>query len=169
METALDSSEGRSWGRRGAGIPAVSLGLADSPPPLVDWTREGEAHEGTEEPFGYGGESAPSFLPLTRVRADTEPEGQGAPYPMDTPAWEDYGGRGETLRWPGISGWRQEGSSSSSSGLGAATGQAAGSGPPLAGAGPTPSTQRLADLALLGETRRQAVRFLGRGEARPPW
>ena len=85
-------------GRIGAGIPAVSQGLSNSSPPLVDWVTEGEAQEGTEGPSGYGGESAPSFLPLTRVRADAEPEGQGAPYPMDTAAWEDYGGRVEPLR-----------------------------------------------------------------------
>ena len=66
-------------GRIGAGIPAVSQGLSNSSPPLVDWVTEGEAQEGTEGPSGYGGESAPSFLPLTRVRQDAEPEDQGTP------------------------------------------------------------------------------------------
>ena len=128
----------------------------------------GEAQAGDEELSGYGGESAPSFLPLTRVRQDAESEDQETPYSMDTTAWEGYGGWDEPLRWPGTSDWQQEGSSSSSSWLGVETGRATGGGPPLAGTVSTPLTQRREELALLGETRRQAVRFLGRGGARRP-
>ena len=76
-------------GRIGAGIPAASLGLASSPQPLVDWAMEGEVQEGSEGPSGYSGESAPSFLPLTRVGADAEPEDRGTPYPWDTASWEN--------------------------------------------------------------------------------
>ena len=147
-------------GRIGAGIPAVSQGLSNYSPPLVDWMTEGEAPEGNEEPSGYGGESAPSFLPLTRVRQDAESEDQETPYSMDTTAWEGYEGWDEPLRWPGTSDWQQERSSSSSSWPGAETRRATGGG--------TPATHRREELALLRETRRQAVRLLGRGEARTP-
>ena len=141
-------------GRIGAGGPAVSQGPPSYPPPLGDWMLEEGTQAGDEGFSGYGGESAPSSLPLTRVRQDAEVEDQETPYSMDTTAWEGYEGWDEPLRWPGTSDWQQERSSSSSSWPGAETRRATGGG--------TPAAHRREELALLGETRRQAVRFLGR-------
>ena len=145
-------------GRIGAGIPAVSQGFSAYPPPLGEWMPEGGAQARDEEFSGYGGESAPSSLLLTRVRQDAELEDQETPYSMDTTAREGYEGWDEPLRWLGTSDWQQERSSSSSSWLGAETRRATGGG--------TPATHRREELALSGETRRQAVRYLGRGKAR---
>ena len=59
-------------GRIGAGSPAVSQGPPADPPPLGDWMPEGGAQAGDEEFSGYGRESAPYSLPLTRVGQDAE-------------------------------------------------------------------------------------------------
>ena len=147
-------------GRIGAGIPAVSQGLSAYPPPLGDWMPEGGAQAGDEEFSGYGRESAPYSLPLTRVGQDAELEDQETPCSMDTTAWESYEGGDEPLRWPGMTGWQQERSSSSNSWPGAETRRATGGG--------TPATHPREELALLRENGRQAVRLLGRGEARTP-
>ena len=145
-------------GRRGAGIPAVSQGFSGPPPPLVAWTSAGEEAERAEGPYGYGRETAPGFLSLTWVGADTGFDCQGPPYPMETATWEEYEGRGEPCGSQRIADWRHGGSSSS--GLGAIAEQEIEANSLPAGMAPASSTQYLADRALLRETRRQAVRFL---------
>ena len=145
-------------GRREAGIPAVSQGISGPPSPLVAWTSAGEEAERAEGPYGYGREVAPDFLPLTRVGPNIDFDCPVPPYPMETATWEEYEGRGEPRGPQGTPDWRQEGSSSP--GIGEVAEQEIAMSSPLVGMVSASSTQRLANLAFLGETRRQAARFL---------
>ena len=144
------------------GFDAWSLLDSQGPPvdPLLlgERTTEGGAQGGYEELPGYDRESVPTSLPLTRIGQDAELGDEETLCSMDTSVWENYGGGYEQSGRPGIIDWQQERSSSSNSGAGAEARRATGGG--------TPATHRREELALLGETRRQAVRFLGRGNAR---
>ena len=138
--------------------------LLDSQGPPVDpallggRTTEDGARVGYEEFPGYDRDSVPTSLPLTRIGQDAELGDEETLCSMDTSVWENYGGGDEQSGRPGITDWQQKRSSSSNSGAGAEVRRATGGG--------TPATHRREELALLGETRRQAVRFLGRGNAR---
>ena len=149
-------------GREKEGPDARSLldpqGPLVDPPLLGGRTTEDGARLGYDGFPGYDRDSIPTSLPLTRIGHDAELGDQETPCSMDTTAWESYEGGDEQLRWPGTTGWQHERSSSSNSWPGAETRRATGGG--------TPAAHRREELALLGETRRQAVRLLGRGNAR---
>ena len=141
--------------------------LLDSRGPPVDTPMPGErttecgTQGGYEEPPGYDRESVPTSLPLTRIGQDAEPGEEETLCSMDTSVWENHGGGDEQSGRPGRADWQQERSSSSNSGAGVEVRRATGGG--------TPAIHRREELALLGATRRQAVRFLGRGDARTPY
>ena len=141
--------------------------LLDSRGPPVDPPMPGErttecgTQGGYEEPPGYDRESVPTSLPLTRIGQDAEPGEEETLCSMDTSVWENHGGGEEQSGRPGRADWQQERSSSSNSGAGVEVRRATGGG--------TPAIHRREELALLGATRRQAVRFLGRGDARTPY
>ena len=155
-QSSLSDSEERE------GFDAWSLldsqGPPVDPPLLGDRMTEGGTQVGCEEFPGYDRESVPSSLRLTRIGQGAELGDQETLCSMDTTAWESYGGGNEQSGRPGTTNWQQERSSSSNSRTGAEARRAIGGG--------TPATHRREELALLGETRRQAVRFLGRGNAR---
>ena len=147
-------------GRMGAEGPVVSQDPPPYPSPSEDRILEEGTQSGNEGTSGFGGESAPASLPLTRVGRDTELVNQERPYTMGTMTWENCEGEEGPPLGTDMSSWYQERPSSSNSRPGAAARRGT--------SGGTPATHRREELALLDETRRRTVRFLGRGKVRTP-
>ena len=146
--------------RRATGGPATSQGPpAESPPPR-EWPPEREAQARDEEPPGHGRDPRPCSLPLTRIEQDVDPGNRETPCSMDLVEWGSHEEGGGPPGGPGVASRQQEGCPSSNPDPGAGNRQAIGGG--------TPATHHREELALLGATRRQAVRFLGRCRAGPP-
>ena len=129
-------------------------------PPLGGGMAEREANVRNEESPGYGRDPTPRSLPLVRVEQDVDLEDRETPFPMDIVEWGSSEGGDELRVEPSATGRQQEGYPSSNPEPRAGNRRATGSG--------TPAAHRREELALLGATRRQAVRFLGRCRAGPP-
>ena len=123
-------------------------------PPLGGGMAEREANVRNEESPGYGRDPTPRSLPLVRVEQDVDLEDRETPFPMDIVEWGSSEGGDELRVEPSATGRQQEGYPSSNPEPRAGNRRATGSG--------TPAAHRREELALLGATRRQAVRFLGR-------
>ena len=129
-------------------------------PPMGGWMPESEARARREESPGYGMDPAPGSLPLVRIGQGADLEDREIPCSMDTVEWESSEGVGEPRVEPSAAGRQRKGYLSSTTEPRNRDRRTMGSG--------TPAAHHREELPLLEETRRQAVRFLGRGRVGPP-
>ena len=121
---------------------------------------ESEARARREDSTGPGMDPAPGSLPVVRIGQGADLENREIPCSMDTVEWESSEGGGEPRVEPSTAERQRKGYLRSTTGSRNRDRRTMGSG--------TPAAHHREELPLLEETRRQAVRFLGRGRVGPP-